>query len=84
MEELPLDFLEELERTPQTKTKKKSKNLERTHRTWFYEIPTHLGVCDNEDCLDDRKKPQVMVWSDPKTGLNMCRFCWLAEWLKDE
>jgi len=81
MEELPLDFLEELEKEkPKTK---KSKVIERTHRAWFYEVSTHLGKCDNPDCTDKRNKPQVMVWTN-QDGLNMCRYCWLAEWLNDE
>jgi len=83
MEELPLDFLEELEREPEKKPKKKSKTLERTHRVWFYEVATHLGKCDNPDCTDDRKKPQVMVWTNAD-GVDMCRFCFLTGWLKDE
>jgi len=83
MEELPLDFVEELEKEkPKTK---KSKILERTYRVWFYEVPgsTHLGQCDNPDCVDQRKKPQVMVWTN-ENGLNMCRYCFLDGWLKGD
>ena len=82
MEELPLDFLEELEK--EKPKAKKSKILERTHRVWFYEVPghTHLGQCDNPDCIDKRNKPQVMVWTN-QDGLNMCRYCFLDGWLED-
>lgn len=79
MRELPAEFLDELEKGP----KRRSKTLGRTHRVWFYEVATHLGKCDNEVCTDSRKKPQVMVWTT-KDGLNMCRYCFLGDWLKDE
>lgn len=81
MEELSEAFLDELEREPQTK-RRKSKNLERDHRTWFYDISTNLGKCDNPDCKDKRGKPHVMVWMNPD-GINMCRLCFLDGWLAD-
>jgi hypothetical protein len=82
MEELSLDLLDELEREPASKPKK-SKIIERTHRTWFYGIATHLGKCDNDDCTDERKKPQIMVWTT-KEGLDMCRYCFLGGWLESD
>lgn len=80
MEELPLELLEELEREPQPKARK-SKVIVRTYWVWFYGVPTHLGKCDNDDCTDERKKPQVMVWTN-KEGINMCRICFLGNWLE--
>lgn len=80
MDELSEDFMDQLLTEPEKKVK--SKVIERDHRTWFYAIQTSLGTCDNPDCLDDRKKPQVMVWSSPG-GEKMCRFCFLAGWLID-
>lgn len=79
MEEISLDLIEELERQPQ-KRGRKTKNLERDHRTWFYDIPQHIGECDNPDCKDPRNKKHVMVWMNPD-GIYMCRYCWLAGWL---
>jgi hypothetical protein len=81
VEELSEDFLDELLTEPEKKTRK-PKQILRDHRTWFYVVRTQLGVCDNPDCLDDRKKPQVMVWTTPE-GTSMCRICFLGGWLND-
>lgn len=82
MEELSEEELEAVLKAPQPKTRK-PKNVERTYRSWFYDVRTQLGVCDNPNCPDDRGKPQVMVWTTP-SGLDMCRFCWLDGWLVEE
>lgn len=84
MEELPLDLIAELGRQP-VKKPRSSKKLERTFRSWFYEVETHYGICDNESCIDPRNKAAgtAMVWASPR-GLKMCRFDFLAGWLEDE
>jgi hypothetical protein len=81
MEELDLDLLAELERQPAKKSRK-TKKLDRTHRTWFYDIATNRGDCTNPDCSDPRGKypGTAMVWEHP-SGEKMCRFCFLEGWL---
>lgn len=81
MEEIGEDFLEQLLTEPEKKSRK-PKVIERDHRTWFYVVQTRLGKCDNPDCLDDRKKPSVMVWTNPE-DTNMCRICFLGGWLNE-
>jgi hypothetical protein len=82
MKELSPDELEAVLKAPQPKTRK-PKHIDRTHRAWFYDISTALGVCDNPDCTDPRNKPRIMVYLHP-SGLNMCRFCWLEGWLNED
>ena len=84
MKEIPTDLFEELAKQPVPKPRK-SKNIERTFRNWFYEVPTQNGNCDNPDCKDTRRKAQdiTMVWTYP-TGLKMCRICFMDGWLHDD
>lgn len=79
MEELSPEELDDVLRAPQPKTRK-SKKFGRDHRTWFYVITKELGICDNEDCKDPRRKKLVYVWMNDE-GVNMCRFCFLSGWL---
>jgi hypothetical protein len=81
MEEISDDFLDELLAEPEKKGRK-PKTIERDHRTWFYVVTTHLGQCSNPDCLDDRKKPSVMVWTKEE-GIDICRICFLGGWLNE-
>lgn len=82
MKELSDEELEEVLKAPQPKGRK-SKKIGRSYHSWFYDVRTELGTCDNPDCTDDRIKSQVFVWTH-ESGLNMCRFCWLENWLVDD
>lgn len=82
MEELSEEELEAVLKAPQTKTRK-PKNIDRTYRSWFYDVATSLDQCDNPNCADDRGKSITMCWTHP-SGLNMCRFCWLDGWLVED
>jgi hypothetical protein len=78
MEELSSDELDQVMRAPQPKARK-SKNFERSIHTWFFDIVTVQGTCDNPECTDPRKKHLVYVW-EHSSGARMCRFCFFAGW----
>lgn len=82
MEEISPEELDAVLQAPQPKARK-TKNIERTYRSWFYDVRTELGSCDNPNCSDPRDKSTVMVWEHP-SGQRMCRYCWLDGWLIEE
>lgn len=81
MEELSIDELDEILRAPQPKARGKKK-FERTIHTWFYDIVTTQGKCENPDCKDPRKRNLVYVW-EHESGVKMCRVCFFAGWEPD-
>lgn len=83
MEELSPEQLDEILRAPQPKTRKKKK-FERNVHTWFYDLVTIQGQCDNPNCEDPRtrganSKRLVYVW-EHESGVCMCRHCFFSGW----
>lgn len=55
--------------------KKRAKTLERTYPVWW-DLPTTLAKCSNEDCLAPDPDRQQMTAT--LGGFTMCRHCFLA------
>lgn len=81
MEELTAEELDAVLRAPQPKSRK-TKNFERDIHTWFFEIVTLQGQCENSECTDPRKNNLVYVWEHP-SGVKMCRYCFFDSWEPD-
>ena len=84
MKEISTDLFDELDSLPTPKPRK-SKTIERDHRSWFYVVDTVNGDCSNPDCKDPRDKANgvTMVWHHP-SGESVCRYCFLGGWLVDD